>query len=461
MQKKNRSKRLFISKRLLALLIGGNILFTAGCFSLHNEKKEDTQKSTDISYSQSSIMEESSKGNKQVSKAESSKDNSQVSKDESSKTLESKMEESEESINEVTTEESIEEDLESSIEEDLESSIEEEPESNIEKKLESSIEEEPESSIEEEPESSVEEESYEEQLESSTYENNYEEELESSIEEESYDEEIYTDDDYYIRAQTTVNVRNEPNTNSDVLSHLYEGDMLKKMGYVGNWYIVDYNGNKAYVSADYTEQIRQEHKNEDLTISNICYFPYGATLYSDKDLNDKILDVPALESGVVYYQEGNSYFVETEGYNGYVPMSSLSFLNNSAIIVDISDQILKFYENNQLILECPVITGSEDPYNYHPSTEGLFTVYNCSSPAELVGPYNPETDTYEWDVWVDYFIAYNYNGEGLHDADWQPSFGEDYYLHRGSHGCTNMFKDNARVVYEHAKVGETKVLIKR
>ena len=408
-------KNFKIRKRLLAILISCNILLT-GC-SITGEISKEKEESDDSI--QISILESNNEESKEEIKEETSI--------EETSTKESSIEES--NIEESSIEESSME--ESSMEE----SIVEEPSIEIE---ESIIEE---SNVEE---SSIEEPSIEESIveEPSIEESTIEEQ------EESYTE-ILTEDSNYIKATTNVRVRTEPNTDSEVFTLLQEGNTLKKLGYVNDWYIVEYNGNKAYVSAYYTEEISEEQIYPDLNISNICYFPYGTTLYSNKELTDKIMDIPSLESGQIIEQDGNTYLLETQGYNGYVKTSSVSIIPQPVVIVDKSDQILRLYKNNQKQMEFPIVSGNEDPNFYHSSGEGLFSIYSKSYNANLVG------DT--WDVIVNVFMGYN-GGEGIHDATWRSYFGGDIYTYDGSHGCINCPYNEA--LADEVEVGD-KVLVKR
>ena len=401
-------KKLNIRKKLLALLMSGNILLT-GC-SISGEITSKDKQNSDSTYTQSSFDENT------IISEDSYEDNLNVDN----------------SLNQNYHNEQISiEAKEESIEVD-ESSIEEESE---------------EVSIEEKTESSTDEESIELVEEMSESDSSTEEELEDS------NNEVYTDDNTYIRAKTNVNVRSEPNTDSNILSLLHEGNILKKMGYIDDWYIVEYDGEKAYVSTYYTDEIDEDKINTYLNESNICYFPYGTTLYSDKDLTNKLSDIPSLESGQILYQEGNTYFVDTSGYNGYVHISSVSIIPQPVIIVDKSEQTLRLYKDNSKIMEFPVVTGNESSDFYHPSDEGLFNIYSKSYDAELVG------DT--WDVVVNVFMGYN-GGEGIHDAVWRADyeFGGTTYQWNGSHGCINCPYDEVMNLSNEVEVGD-KVLVKR
>lgn len=465
--------KLNIKKRTLALLASITISLT-GC-SISDKMKEKETSSSESTYTYSSVTENTS--NESSYEESTNKENS--SKQESSKNEildESSIEESiEESIMESSTEEeSIEEIIiESKIEESLievdeskeEESINEISESDIsidvsneESYEESEISEE--TSIEDNVESSFQEKIIEESI----IENSTEEEIrEESIEDDSND--IYTDDDTYIRATDYVNVRTKPNPSSETYALLYKGDTLKKLGFSGDYYIVEYNSKKGYVAMDYAEEINEyENNNEESTIDNeqnktnmilsitdICYFPNGSTLYSDKQLTNEIKDIPSLESAEIYYQDGDAYYVETDGDRGYVSIYSASIIPQPAVVVDESDQTLRLYKDNTKKMEFPVVTGN---YPDYASSKGLFNIYSKSYDAELVGP--------TWDVVVNVFMGYTYIGEGIHDAVWRPyyEFGGTTYQGNGSHGCVNCMYDDVMTLAEEVEVGD-KVLVKR
>lgn len=272
---------------------------------------------------------------------------------------------------------------------------------------------------------------------------------------------IYEENDnIYIRAKETINVRYGPSTESDIMDILYEGNTLKKIGEVDNWYIVECNDLNAYASKDYCEEIDNNEINNDVTENdiqeeingfNVCYFPYGATIYSDKELTNAICDIPSLESGIINYQVDDVYSVDSYGYNGYVSIYSTSIIAQPVIIVDKSEQMLRLYKNNNLAMEFSVVTGNETYDFYNPSEEGLFYIYDKQYNANLVGP--------TWDVNVGVFMPYN-GGEGIHDATWRPYFGGNIYLGDGSHGCINCPYYEVMALADEVDVGD-KVLIKR
>ena len=181
--------------------------------------------------------------------------------------------------------------------------------------------------------------------------------------------------------------------------------------------------------------------------------------YSSSNLEETI-DIPKLEFGEVYNEIDDYYLIKTNDYAGYVKIDDTKELTDTYVVVDISDQELKMYENTELILETPVVTGRPK----YPSDEGLFKIYDISKNRYLVGP--------NYRSYVDVMLKYN-GGEGLHDAEYHTNadgrkhgwrnideFGGTTYLTNGSHGCINMPHEAAMMAYENLELND-KVLVKK
>lgn len=180
----------------------------------------------------------------------------------------------------------------------------------------------------------------------------------------------------------------------------------------------------AYVSSDST------------TLSNVCEDYIG-----DVKL-DKFQKVY-----VLYETNGYSYALCENGRYGFIKKSDLTTLEDEYIEVDISDQKLYYYVNNELVVETPIITGYD---NKHDTRLGSFQIYEKTKGRYLAGE--------DYRVWVDYWMRFD-KGIGLHDASWRHGvFGGEIYKKNGSHGCVNMPSDKAAYVYENAKM-KTRVLV--
>ena len=412
--------KLNIKKKFLALLISGNILLT-GC-SMSGKVTNKKESSSNSSYSYSSIAEDT--------EIESSFE--QSSKIESSLDLKQSNESSEESI--ILDESSKKPTYYVTLTKRDDNNKEYNDNYNFEVTSEIN-------------EPSVEK--FSKEIEESSI-------LESS-EEDTYNE-IYTDDDKYIIANDYVNVRNKPNPDSEILGLLYKNDTLKKLGYTNEYYIVEYNGKKAYATMDCTNEIDKKIiiNNPKLNIKDICYFPNGSILYGDRNLTNEIKEIPSLESGEIYYKDDNIYYIETEGQKGYVSKNTATIISQPVVVVDESDQISTLFKNNEKKLEFSVVTGDINT----PTTKGLSEIYYVSYDATLAGA--------TWEVDVGVFMPFTIWGEGFHDAWWRSDseFGGTTYQGNGSHGCVNCKYNDAMALAREVKDSmnngnKCKVLVKR
>lgn len=106
-------------------------------------------------------------------------------------------------------------------------------------------------------------------------------------------------------------------------------------------------------------------------------------------------------------------------------------VGNSYVEVSIDHQMMWIYIEGELALETPIVTG-------RPGTNtipGAYQVWNMETPSVLKG-YNPHTNV-EYQQPVDYWIAFDDQAQGIHDANWQSTFGGGAYLSNGSLGCVN------------------------
>lgn len=117
------------------------------------------------------------------------------------------------------------------------------------------------------------------------------------------------------------------------------------------------------------------------------------------------------------------------------------------IIVDISTQTLKYYNDGELILSSPVVTGNE--YS-SPTPIGRYEIISKYKDIILTG------DDYESPV--EFWLGFFGSGYGLHDASWRTEFGSDIYTYNGSHGCINVPLSNMEELYYLIEIG-TPVII--
>ncbi len=143
-------------------------------------------------------------------------------------------------------------------------------------------------------------------------------------------------------------------------------------------------------------------------------------------------------------------FSEGDVYNGVGERD----WGNRYLDVDLADQYVRLYDdNNKVIWESDCISGTPD--GVHDTSTGVYWVNRKQSPSKLTGYENGEK---LYDTVVQYWMPFDGNAIGLHDADWQPDFGGEMYKEGyGSHGCVNLPPDKAAELYGLLNEGDVVV----
>ena len=145
--------------------------------------------------------------------------------------------------------------------------------------------------------------------------------------------------------------------------------------------------------------------------------------------------------------DDNWDLIKCNGMEGYIKTSDDEEVGNTYVEVDISDQKVWYYKDNNLLVTSDVVTGKDQ---VSPTRVGWFKINGRRSNTYLKGP--------GYSSYVNYWMPFD-KGIGLHDAPWRNGvFGGDIYLTSGSHGCVNMPYDTAKTIYENSSNG-TKVLV--
>lgn len=124
---------------------------------------------------------------------------------------------------------------------------------------------------------------------------------------------------------------------------------------------------------------------------------------------------------------------------------------NRYIDIDLAEQHVRFYdESGTLVWESDCISGTPD--GEHDTSVGVFWLNSKESPSMLIG-YENGKKIYETEV--SYWMPFDGNSIGLHDANWQPDFGGSMYAEGyGSHGCVNLPVDKAAELYDLVQPGD-------
>lgn len=162
----------------------------------------------------------------------------------------------------------------------------------------------------------------------------------------------------------------------------------------------------------------------------------------DTDLEDKVI----VNSHIDTSKEGDyqiSYLVSDSSNNSVSKTVNVHVREKDAITyikIIISEQHLYYYENNKLVLDTPVTTGKN---NY--TKTGDFRIRNKVRDTTLKGE--------DYVSEVKYWMAYNGNSFGIHDASWRRRFGTQDYKWNGSHGCVNVPTGAMAELFSMVEVG--------
>lgn len=117
--------------------------------------------------------------------------------------------------------------------------------------------------------------------------------------------------------------------------------------------------------------------------------------------------------------------------------------------VDLSNQMMYFVQNGQVVLQSGIVTGNPNKGNGTP--QGVYSLAYKTLDQVLRGTKKPD-GTYEYETPVKFWMPFN-GGIGFHDATWQSSFGGSRYQTNGSHGCVNLPYDVAAQLYNLITAG--------
>lgn len=122
--------------------------------------------------------------------------------------------------------------------------------------------------------------------------------------------------------------------------------------------------------------------------------------------------------------------------------------------VDITEQYARYYDaKGEIIWESGIISGN--PTDGHATPGGIWYLNRKQPGMTLLGRRLPSGER-EYETWVDYWMPFEADLVGFHDAPWQASgnFGSPTaYRSVGSHGCINLPSDAAARLYSMITVG--------
>lgn len=116
-------------------------------------------------------------------------------------------------------------------------------------------------------------------------------------------------------------------------------------------------------------------------------------------------------------------------------------IGNTYVEVSLSRQHMWFYKNGKKKLESDVVTGL--PTKERKTTVGVHRIF-----AKQTDRYLGTIAVQGYRTHVNYWMPFNWDGQGLHDSTWRSKFGGDVYRRSGSHGCVNLPYKVAAKLYD-------------
>ena len=253
-----------------------------------------------------------------------------------------------------------------------------------------------------------------------------------------------------------VNVRSGPSTKDSIIGFCDVTDCFKVIDYSNDWYMIDYLGKTGYVSKKYVKEINVDSK--ELKIKKQVYLKRDSSFYNLD--GTYMITLPKYQNAFVLEEVGDYYKVKVDGIVGYIEKNNTKNLSSRCVVIDLSRQILRVFENNNEIMRAHIITGGET----------MQTNIGCFKIGHRVPNYQLTPTAF-----VKYWMQFDGN-IGIHDASWQSDKnyadvasnaysnfskgkGKTYPSSHGSHGCNNMKEMDASFVYHTIKVGDNVLVI--
>ena len=121
-------------------------------------------------------------------------------------------------------------------------------------------------------------------------------------------------------------------------------------------------------------------------------------------------------------------------------------IGNTYVEISIKRHHVWFYKNGKLKLESDMVSGklTKD----RKTTVGVHRLYGKQRDRYL-----GTIAVQGYHTFVNYWMPFNWDGQGLHDATWRSKFGGKIYKTGGSHGCINLPYDFAGKLYNQLEIG--------
>ncbi len=202
----------------------------------------------------------------------------------------------------------------------------------------------------------------------------------------------------------------------------------------------------------------QEQVADYLRILDEKYSTYGKTRQFDSTLQGTVEVPPGILgwgidietateelSQAILNQESGAHQLATVSSGGNA--GAEDEIGGTYVEIDLSHQQMFLYVDDELILQTEIVSGQPGAE----TVPGANAVNEMLHQTNLVG-YNQFANV-QYSTPVDYWIRFDDQAQGIHDASWQGTFGGDTHLYAGSLGCINTPHGAVSTIYEYVEIG--------
>lgn len=213
-----------------------------------------------------------------------------------------------------------------------------------------------------------------------------------------------------------------------------------------NQLVVDYDLVFAYVST-LNDEYATYNKNRQFTstLQGEVTVPPGILGWGIDVAYETQAIIDDLYAGVDVTREPATF---SSGGNG----NSADEIGDTYVEIDLTYQMMYLYVNGEMVLGTDIVSGQLGAE----TVPGANAVNEMLTDTKLRG-YNQFRET-EYATPVSYWIRFDNQAQGIHDASWQGSYGGDVWTYAGSLGCINTPYWAVETIYNNVSYG-TPVLV--
>ena len=248
---------------------------------------------------------------------------------------------------------------------------------------------------------------------------------------------------HMIRANYDVDIKDDMNNDSNTIGILYNGHSVEIISHENGWYRITYGDTEAFIDDN---SVSEEFIVDGDIIKIVYIIEDTDLLFEDRDESQRSLEF--YESCEVLDDLGDYYLVNVDNVVGRVKKDACFEIDREIIVVvDLSSQTLKLYDDKDVLLYTRVVTGKDST----PSEKGIYSIYKKVTDTYL--------DDQNYEHQVNYWMKYDID-KGFNDATWRDDFGGDIYHYDGTCGTIDMSLEDAEVLYDNVEDGSI-VLVHR